>query len=80
MSREEFTGYIDWEARKVYVDFGTGEETPVAIQYDVNELARQVIAGYWGNGADRVRRFREAGYTDQQIESIQQRVNELMGA
>lgn len=80
MSREEFTGYIDWEARKVYVDFGSGEETQVQIQYDINELARQVIAGYWGNGEDRFRRFREAGYTDQQIDSIQQRVNEMMGA
>lgn len=79
MPKEKFTGYIDWDERKVYVDFGEGEETPLYIHYDVNKMAQQVIAGYWGNGAERVKRLSDAGYTAQQISDIQDKVNELMG-
>lgn len=41
----------------------------------VNELAREVINGKWGNGSDRKKRLTEAGYD---YSTIQKRVNELL--
>ena len=41
----------------------------------LDELARQVIRGDWGNGAERVRRLADAGY-DAPV--VQQRVNEIL--
>ena len=41
----------------------------------VDELAREVIYGYWGNGQERKNRLTAAGY-DYNV--IQARVNELM--
>lgn len=42
----------------------------------IDELAREVIAGKWGNGEDRKQRLKAAGYN---YSEIQNRVNELMG-
>ena len=42
---------------------------------DVDAIAKEVIAGRWGNGADRKRRLAEAGY-DPAV--IQKRVNEML--
>ena len=41
----------------------------------VDTLAREVIAGNWGNGQDRVNRFRVAGYD---YNAVQNRVNEIL--
>ena len=41
----------------------------------VDELAREVIRGNWGNGAERKRRLTEAGYD---YNAVQKRVNELL--
>lgn len=41
----------------------------------VNELAKEVIAGKWGNGAERKRRLTAAGYD---YTSVQKAVNELI--
>lgn len=41
----------------------------------VDELAREVIQGKWGNGADRKNRITKAGYN---YSAVQKRVNELM--
>ena len=41
----------------------------------VDELAREVINGRWGNGAERKRRLTEAGYD---YNTVQRRVNELL--
>ena len=41
----------------------------------VDELAKEVIAGKWGNGAERKRRLKEAGYD---YSTIQARVNQLL--
>lgn len=43
----------------------------------VDDIAREVIAGNWGTGADRVNRLKAAGYN---AEAVQARVNEMMGA
>lgn len=42
------------------------------------DVARQVIHGDYGNGADRVRALFRAGYTSGEINKIQQTVNYLM--
>jgi len=41
----------------------------------IDEIARQVISGNWGNGAERVRRLTAAGHDAQ---AVQRRVNELL--
>ena len=41
----------------------------------IDELARQVIAGRWGNGADRVHRLTDAGHN---ASAVQSRVNEIL--
>ena len=40
----------------------------------IDEVAREVIRGEWGNGAERKRRLTEAGYD---YSAVQARVNEL---
>lgn len=42
----------------------------------VDEIAREVIAGKWGNGSDRKRRLKEAGYD---YSAVQAAVNRMMG-
>lgn len=41
----------------------------------IDEVARQVIEGKWGNGLDRVKRLTDAGYDS---DVIQKRVNEML--
>lgn len=41
----------------------------------IDEIAREVIAGKWGNGAERKRRLKEAGYDPV---AVQNRVNEIL--
>lgn len=41
----------------------------------IDQLAKEVINGYWGNGAERKERLHEAGYD---YNRVQARVNELM--
>ena len=43
----------------------------------VDELAREVLNGAWGNGEDRKQRLTAAGYD---YSAVQAKVNELMGA
>lgn len=42
----------------------------------VDEIAREVITGKWGNGAERKKRLTAAGYD---YEAVQKRVNEILG-
>ena len=42
---------------------------------NATEMARQVIAGQWGNGDERRRRLTEAGHD---YDAVQARVNELL--
>lgn len=41
----------------------------------IDEIAREVIAGNWGNGADRKKKLTAAGYD---YDAVQKRVNELL--
>ena len=43
----------------------------------VDEVAREVIAGQWGNGQDRFNKLAAAGYDGN---AVQNRVNEILGA
>ena len=52
-----------------------GASTP-APSKSIDELAREVIAGNWGNGQDRKDRLTAAGYN---YSEIQNKVNEMMG-
>ena len=42
----------------------------------VNDLAREVINGYWGNGDERRKKLTDAGYS---YTDVQKRVNEILG-
>lgn len=53
----------------------TGTNAATTPQKSVDELAREVIRGEWGNGAERKRRLTEAGYD---YNAVQARVNELL--
>lgn len=50
-------------------------ETNSSSTKTVDEVAREVIQGKWGNGADRKNRLTKAGYD---YNTVQQRVNELL--
>lgn len=50
-------------------------KTPQPSKLSIDELARQVILGKWGNGAERKKRLTEAGYD---YDKVQARVNELL--
>ena len=56
-------------------DKPTAEDKPD--QKTVEEIAREVIQGRWGNGTDRTNALTAAGYDAQ---AVQGKVNELMGA
>lgn len=44
--------------------------------YDVDEMAGEFILGAWGNGQDRIDNMLNAGYTIEDYNTIQQRVND----
>ena len=50
-------------------------ETTEVPEKTIDELAREVIQGLWGNGDERIRRLTEAGYSYQ---AVQDRVNEIL--
>ena len=51
------------------------ENAPKTAVKSVNEIAREVIAGKWGNGADRQKRLIDAGYD---YDTVRKAVNNLM--
>lgn len=53
----------------------TKSGTAVTIEKAINELAKEVIAGKWGSGAERKRRLKQAGYD---YEAVQAEVNRIM--
>lgn len=55
----------------------TTDTSPDTTTKSIEEIAREVIAGKWGNGADRKARLQAAGYA---YTTVQAKVSELMGA
>ena len=49
---------------------------PAPTKKSVDEIAREVIRGDWGNGSDRTKRLSSAGYD---ANAVQNRVNEILG-
>ena len=67
-------------AQSWYDKMGGGTSAPATPSApalkDVTTVAREVMAGQWGNGADRTNRLTAAGYD---ANAVQAKVNELMG-
>ncbi len=65
--------------RDAWMAYATGDgaaiPVPVTPTFSVDDLAKQVIAGQWGNDQDRKQRLTAAGYDYQ---TVQNRVNELV--
>ena len=57
------------------VDMNYGYKDFCSTEKNVDELAREVIAGKWGNGQDRKNRLTAAGYN---YRAVQDRVNEIL--
>lgn len=51
-------------------------KAPASNKKSVDEIAKEVIQGKWGNGTDRVRKLTDAGYD---YNTVQRRVNEMLG-
>lgn len=58
----------------VYADYGS---SVVDTKKSIDEIAKEVINGMWGNGADRKAKLECAGYN---YSDVQNRVNELVGS
>lgn len=54
----------------------TKEEEKKSPDYDIDEMAGEFILGAWGNGQDRIDNMINAGYTIDDYNAIQQRVND----
>lgn len=65
--------YIDYPS--IMKSGGFNGYTKSSQKKSVDTLAREVIAGKWGNGEDRKKRLTTAGYD---YNAVQRRVNELM--
>lgn len=68
-------GYIRGYARPKYSASSGGSATPK--KKSVDELAKEVLAGKWGNGDARKSALEKAGYN---YSAVQKRVNELCGS
>lgn len=54
----------------------TTKEEAKSPDYDIDEMAGEFILGAWGNGQDRIDNMINAGYTIDDYNAIQQRVND----
>src|SRR5688572_7884386 len=63
------------DAVQTVVNQRLGGGAPAAHRPDLDEIARQVIRGQWGNGPERRRRLEGAGYN---YAAVQARVNQLL--
>lgn len=54
----------------------SGNSKPIEAKKSVDEIAREVINGAWGNGDDRKKRLENAGYN---YNKVQAKVNEILG-
>ncbi len=63
------------EAKKVAVKVEKAVETVKKEAKSVEEIAKEVIQGLWGNGDDRVKKLTAAGYD---YDAVQAKVNEIL--
>lgn len=63
------------DERKLFVTPVADEEKPAAKKKSDKTIAKEVIAGKWGNGAARKKKLTEAGYD---YNAIQKLVNEML--
>lgn len=59
-----------------YIEYLKSLPTKTAAKKSLDEIAREVLAGKWGNGADRKNKLTAAGYD---YNAVQARVNQLLG-
>lgn len=78
------SGNVDLnEMVKDIIQLNNGDTKPViptepkVPEKSIDDIAREVIVGKWGNGEDRKNRLTKAGYD---YNAVQKRVNELVGA
>ena len=69
--------YGDGSTWDAYVGKSTSTVKPQPARKTNDQLADEVIAGKWGNGADRKKRLTDAGYD---YDAVQKVVNQKMGA
>ena len=69
--------YGDGSTWDAYVGKSTSTVKPQPTRKTNDQLADEVIAGQWGNGADRKKRLTDAGYD---YDAVQKVVNQKMGA
>lgn len=74
-SRLQSAGY-DYSQVQAEVNRLCGKTSSGSPSKSVTQVAQEVIAGSWGNGADRQRALQKAGYN---YAEVQAKVNELLG-
>ena len=70
--------YVDFPAKIKAAGlngYAKGSSTPAPVKKSNEEIASEVIAGKWGNGAERQKLLSQAGYD---YSAVQKRVNELL--
>jgi len=58
-----------------FITTQTGTAVATATKKSIDEIAKEVIRGDWGNGAEREKKLKAAGYD---YDAVQKRVNELL--
>ena len=61
-----------------YITTVSGTPVAVSAKKSIDEIAREIVLGKWGNGSDRKNRLIKAGYTQDEVAQIQKKVNELL--
>lgn len=61
-----------------YITTVSGTPVAASAKRSIDEIAREIVLGKWGNGSDRKNRLIKAGYTQDEIAQIQKKVNELL--
>lgn len=68
-------GYIRGYAKPKYASSSSSTNTNTSTKKTVDELAKEVLSGLWGNGDDRKNNLTNAGYD---YNAVQNKVNELV--
>ena len=68
--------YSEVQARVNQLMSGSAPAQAAPTKKSIDEIAKEVIRGDWGNGQDRINRLSAAGYN---YNEVQARVNQLMG-